>query len=407
MTSFSTPQPKRLTPQITNKSAAAALLQRCMRWCCKVALVQSSLLSYLEPLIRLVRPTFRAHVSQAQLLQLQQHGNFLQLTLRPGRRWQGFIPGQHLQLVLEVDGRAVSRTFSISSSLQLFLEQGLIMLTIQQQPQGVMSNQLQQLLQEPIQPPVQPTKQAPMQPAPVEVQAPKLPLYLSAAQGTFTLSQQQPALLLAAGSGITPIHAMLTSITRLTQPLLLIYSYRGADQLLFAESWRELQQKFPLLQVQLIDTQSRGRVTVAEVTVWLLQQPDSQIYVCGPTSFSQSWLHQLALLKVPPANIKHESFGLGALPAVNGAQSSHLIRVTMTAQQLTVPSGEGSLLQSLEAAGLDPAYGCRRGICMQCLCQKSQGVVRNLVTGETSDAGPGQIQLCISQPLSAVELSLV
>jgi ferredoxin len=81
--------------------------------------------------------------------------------------------------------------------------------------------------------------------------------------------------------------------------------------------------------------------------------------------------------------------------------------VTLAAQRLTVQSGEGSLLQSLEAAGLDPAYGCRRGICMQCLCQKSQGLVRNLVTGETSDAGPGQIQLCISQPLSAVELSLV
>ncbi|WP_164852410.1 flavin reductase family protein [Rheinheimera riviphila] len=392
MTSFSTPQPKRLNQQITKKSAtAAALWQQCWRWCCQVALVQPSLLSYLEPLIRLVRPTFRAHVSHAKLVQIQQHGNFLHLTLRPGGRWQGFIPGQHLQLVLEINGRAISRTFSISSSLQLFLEQGLITLTIQQQPQGVISNQLQQL----------------SEPTAVVYSLPQLPIHLSAAQGSFTLSQHQPALLLAAGSGITPIHAMLTSITRLTQPLRLIYSYRGADQLLFAESWRELQQKFPLLQVQLIDTQSRGRVTVAEVTAWLFQQPDSQIYVCGPTSFSQSWLHQLALLKVPPANIKQESFGLGALRPENGAQSLHPIRVTLAAQQLTVQSGDGSLLQSLEAAGLDPAYGCRRGICMQCLCQKSQGVVRNLVTGETSDAGPGQIQLCISQPLSAVELNFV
>ncbi|OBP14785.1 hypothetical protein A5320_13770 [Rheinheimera sp. SA_1] len=396
MTLFSTPQPKRLNQQITKKSVtAAALLQQCWRWCCQVALVQPSLLSYLEPLIRFVRPTFRAHLSHAKLLKLQQQGNFLHLTLRPGHRWQGFIPGQHLQLVLEIDGRAVSRTFSISSSLQLFLQQGLITLTIQQQPQGVISNQLQQLLQ------------PPMQPVPVTGSAPKLSLHLSAARGAFTLSQHQPALLLAAGSGITPIHAMLTSISRLTQPLLLIYSYRGADQLLFAASWRELQQKFPLLKVQLIDTQSRGRVTVAEVTAWLLHQPASQVYLCGPASFSQCWQQQLALLPVPASNINQESFGLGAVPSANGDRRPHHITVTLAAQRLTVQSGEGSLLQSLEAAGLDPAYGCRRGICMQCLCQKSQGLVRNLVTGETSDAGPGQIQLCISQPLSAVELSLV
>jgi ferredoxin-NADP reductase len=398
---FSTAQPPVLPFQLPTEDAVLKpWWLRCWRWCCQVALVQPSLSNYLEPLIRLVRPNFRAHWSQARLVNCRQQGNFIHLLLKPGMRWRGFVPGQHLQLVLEIDGRAISRTFSISSSLQQYQQRGLISLTIQQQPTGLLTRQLLQLLQDD-------------QP---------VPIYLSAAGGDFVLQQQQPLLLLAAGSGITPIHAMLSSISRLTQPLHLIYSYRGADQLLFADSWIALQQRFPLLQVQLIDTRTRSRLQVAEVATQLGLLPGAGIYLCGPVSFSQFWQQQLALLGVDQRGIRQESFGLPATAAgtedstagnsdnINtiGTNSTptFAIVVRSAARTTTVHSAHGSLLQSLEAAGLNPQYGCRRGICMQCLCQKSQGVVRNLLNGATSDAGPGMIQLCISQPLSAVELKI-
>jgi len=356
--------------------------RRCWRWLCRMALVQPSLLSYLEPLIRLLRPSFRAHLSQAKLVRWQQQGNFLHLTLKPGARWQGFIPGQHLQLVLEIDGRAVYRTFSICSSWQLFYQQGLIQLTIQQQPHGAVTGHLPSLLQGPA----------------------ALQIHLGAASGDFVLQPQQPGLFLAAGSGITPIHAMLTSLSRLTHPLLVIYSYRGASQLLFADSWCELQQRFPLLQIRLIDTTSRSRLAPAEVQPWLAQYPDSQVYLCGPILFSQYWQQQLVLAGMPAAAIRQESFGPAA--PVESEFDQYQITVQQGTRTTVLSASAGSLLQSLEAAGLNPAYGCRRGICMQCLCQKQQGVVRNLLSGETSDNGPAAIQLCISQPLSAVELQL-
>ncbi len=388
------------TQAVNNTGTNWPVLQQCWRWCCRVALVQPSLLSYLEPILRLVRPTFRAHLSHARLVQVQQQDNFLHLTLKPGLRWQGFVPGQHLQLVLDINGRAVSRTFSISSSLQLYLQQGLIRLTIQQQPQGLVTGKLQQLLQWPLQGSAATRlsdRQASVRPEPAAV-------HISAAMGDFVLQQQQPILMLAAGSGITPIHAMLTSLSRVTQPMLLIYSYRGASQLLFADSWLELQQRFPLLQIMLIDTSKRSRLQRTEVEPWLVQHQHSQVYLCGPTLFSQHWQQQFALLGVPTTAIRQESFG--QLPVVESDNTVHQITVQQAARTVMLPSIAGSLLTSLEAAGLNPAYGCRRGICMQCLCQKSQGVVRNLLTAETSDAGPGVIQLCISQPLSAVELNL-
>lgn len=368
------------------------LLQSGWRWCCRVALVQPSFLSYLEPLIRLLRPSFRAHFSQAALIELRQTGLFLELTLKPGWRWQGFIPGQHLQLVLDINGRTMSRTFSISSSLQWYQQQGLIKLTIQQQPKGQLTPHLLNYFSGSV----------------AEDGHVKQPVvHLTDASGDFVLQQQsQPMLLLAAGSGVTPLHAMLSSITRLTQPTLLIYSYRGVGSLLFAESWRQLQQRFPLLQVQLLDTTGRGRLQPEEVTGWLADKPNSQIYLCGPLSFSQYWLQQFRLLDIPQSQIRQESYGFVSGPSQNDEQISHQITVANTGQQLTLQSSAGSLLQDLEAAGLSPAYGCRRGICMQCLCQKQQGLVRNLLTGDISDAGAGQIQLCISQPVSAVALQL-
>ncbi|MGZ3429737.1 MAG: 2Fe-2S iron-sulfur cluster-binding protein, partial [Polyangia bacterium] len=53
-----------------------------------------------------------------------------------------------------------------------------------------------------------------------------------------------------------------------------------------------------------------------------------------------------------------------------------------------------------------PRHGCRMGICKSCLCTKRAGAVRNLVTGAVSSEPDEEIQLCISVPLSDLELGL-
>ena len=70
------------------------------------------------------------------------------------------------------------------------------------------------------------------------------------------------------------------------------------------------------------------------------------------------------------------------------------------------PIGTGTLLEQAEAAGLDPAFGCRMGICRTCTCRKAAGAVRNLVTGEISDEEDEDIQLCVSVPAGDVALEL-
>jgi len=83
---------------------------------CRILLVQPSISSFLEPLLRLWQADYRAGWYRVQWLSGQRHGQFLLLRLKPSRRWTGFLPGQHLTLMVEINGRAVSRTFSISSA---------------------------------------------------------------------------------------------------------------------------------------------------------------------------------------------------------------------------------------------------------------------------------------------------
>lgn len=65
-----------------------------------------------------------------------------------------------------------------------------------------------------------------------------------------------------------------------------------------------------------------------------------------------------------------------------------------------------SLLEVAEAAQLKPRYGCRMGICHQCSCRKSEGVVMNTLTGKLSGPGEEAIQLCVSVPQGPVVIDI-
>ncbi len=347
------------------------------RQLCKIVLVQPSMRSYFEPLIRLWQPDYRAGYFYAQWLECRQQGQFLQLTLKPERGWPGFRPGQHLTLTIEINGRAVSRCFSISSSLQQYQQEGTISLCLQIQPDGQLTRFLAASIDQP--------------PS----------CYISAAAGDFVLSHHQPVLMLAAGSGITPIYAMLSSISRLTQPITLIYSSRAALPIFSAEL-TALSRKFPLLQLHFIHSETEGRLTPTQLLQWVPDVTSRRCYLCGPTGFSQQWQAWLLQHGIAEQDICQESFGISVAPLLSSAQPLHI----KTASGQIEVLGQGSLLQSLEQAGLTPRYGCRRGICMQCLCHKQQGQVRHLLTGELSSTGAGSIQLCVSEAVTPLQLDL-
>lgn len=343
---------------------------------CQTLFRHPSLVDAAEPLIQRVFPWFRAGFYAARVLQIKPQAGCLRLKLKVGQFFPMFTPGQHLQLRVSIRGVPMERTFSICSSVQQLHAQREIELAIKIQPQGHFTGALSGEL------------------------TPGSYVHLSAPEGDFALSQGSAACLVAAGSGVTPLFSMLTSLSRLTVPLLFVYSYRGTEQLLFAEHWAALQAKFPLLKLVLWDSATRGRLSADHIFEELQPELRGQFLLCGPVAFTQDLRTACLARSVSPTQITAESFGL----LQRTTATSQPVRITLGRQQHDL-GGQGSILQRAEQSGLVLRYGCRRGVCMQCLCDKSSGVVRNLLTGELSDAGAGRIQLCISEAVSPVELS--
>ncbi|MBN8446719.1 MAG: 2Fe-2S iron-sulfur cluster binding domain-containing protein [Gammaproteobacteria bacterium] len=334
-------------------------------------LVQSSVRSYFEPLVRLLVPHYRAGAIAAKVLKIKKQAGYVWLTLKPSSGFNGFLPGQHIDLSCEINGSRVQRTFSICSSLQEFQQNGTIDLAIKLVANGQLSRWLERsvLLGS--------------------------WLYMSKAQGEFVLKQQKPLCLIAAGSGITPIRAMLLSISRMTQPITLIYSYRGDG--VFNDDFRALAAEFPLFNFIAHDTENSPRLSVDSIMQHISDPAATDFYLCGPTPMIQQLKPALQQLG---HRVSSESFGGVSSDALVQAVTFH----RESAQQQV--SGQGTLLQLAEQAGLNPRYGCRRGICQQCQCQKLQGQVKNLLTGELSGAGAEPIQLCISEAVTSVDIRL-
>jgi ferredoxin len=64
------------------------------------------------------------------------------------------------------------------------------------------------------------------------------------------------------------------------------------------------------------------------------------------------------------------------------------------------------LLQALEEAGQTPAFGCRRGICNTCSCDRIAGATRDLQSGELRDEPSTPIRLCVHSAAQGLVLDL-
>ena len=64
------------------------------------------------------------------------------------------------------------------------------------------------------------------------------------------------------------------------------------------------------------------------------------------------------------------------------------------------------ILEQAEAPGLTPEFGCRMGICFSCVSRKTEGTVRNVVTGEESSLPDEDIRICVSAPVGDCAVDL-
>jgi stearoyl-CoA 9-desaturase NADPH oxidoreductase len=296
--------------------------------------------------------------------------------LKPNRHFQRFDAGQHVLLSLDINGARHARCFSLSHAPR---DDGLIRITIKRKNNGPVSNAAHALSVGQI-------------------------VRLGQAQGSFApRDASNKLLLLSAGSGITPMLAQLQQLfaEKKSSDVVLLHTAQSQNDFIFQDELAALAKQWPQFKYYFHATQLQGRLSAEIITTIIPDWDRRETLLCGPDSFMQM-IETMYANTGCNDNLQSESFGRRAAPIDTNANE---YSVSSSSTIFNAKAGQ-TILDAAEAAGLQPKFGCRRGICRTCQCKKLSGTVTNLLTGQISGPGEELIQLCISSPQSALELAL-
>jgi ferredoxin-NADP reductase len=300
--------------------------------------------------------------------------------LQPNALWLGAQAGQFVQVQVEIAGRRVERAYSLSSrpgSRRMAI-------TVKRQDHGLVSRHLH---------------------AHVKVGD---VLTISQALGEFVLSTELPPkmLLLSAGSGITPVMAMLRDLQarRYRGDVVFLHVCHTPDDLIFARQLAAIAGEFAELSLVVHFSATEGRFSPEVLALEVPDLAQRSTWMCGPAGFMDAIAGCWRVQGLTAPLFSERFVGAPILPSTDPGTSVQVSCVGSGAVFTT--HGTEPLLVQAERAGLSPKHGCRIGICRSCQCVKTSGTVENLQTGELSSTPNELIRLCVSMARSDVALAL-
>jgi ferredoxin-NADP reductase len=210
--------------------------------------------------------------------------------------WPGHLPGQHVDVRLTAeDGYRTQRSYSLAAPAG----GDRVELTVQLVPDGEVSPYLTGVL---------------AVGDPVELRGP--------VGGWFVWrpAQTGPVLLVAGGSGIVPLMAMVRARQAAASraPFRLVYSVRAPADLYYAEELRRAPAGGAGIEVAYVYTRAApagcarqpGRIGAGDIKAggWL-PESDPSCFVCGPTGFVETVANILVALGHDPGRVRTERFG--------------------------------------------------------------------------------------------------
>jgi len=243
---------------------------------------------------------------------------------------------------------------------------------------------------------------------------PGMKIHVLAPSGTFVpRTLDQDFLLLAAGSGITPMMSICKSaLSEGGGKVVLIYANRDENSVIFAGALRELSAKYPdrLTVVHWLET-VQGLPTAAALAGLAGPYIGRDAYICGPGPFMAAAEEALKNSDAPAHKIHIEVFkSLESDPfAAIVIEEDHSDEGPATA--IVTLDGErhevrwprsAKLLDVLLDKGLDAPFSCREGHCGACAVLKKSGDVEMEVNDvlEQQDLDEGLILGCQARPRS-------
>lgn len=309
-----------------------------------------------------------------------------------------FIPGQYLTLRANIDGTDTRRSYSICSSIgDPYLSVG-----IKRIDDGIFSNFVMALDADDS-------------------------LMVMPPQGRFQapIGGKHHYLMLAAGSGITPILSMTKSVLENEHHshITLCYANKQINSVMFRDEIDDLKDKyltrFSLAHMMTGEVQDvelfNGRLDAEKLETMavkgLIRPEDCDaIFICGPQGMIEALSAKLVDLGVKEDRIKFELF-TPATPAKK--QSVKLktddnadkteVKIIIDGYQRTIWMDEDDLLLDIAAqAGLDLPYSCANGMCATCRCHvaKGEGEMRQNFSLEPWELEAGFLLSCQFVPKS-------
>ncbi|SHE47044.1 1,2-phenylacetyl-CoA epoxidase subunit PaaE [Streptoalloteichus hindustanus] len=245
--------------------------------------------------------------------------------------------------------------------------------------------------------------------------------------GAFCPDPEAPAhhCLVAAGSGITPVLSIVSSVLAANPAsrVTLLYGNRRTDTVMFAEELADLKDRYRS-RLQLVHVLSReprdvelfsgrldadrlrrlldGVVPAADVDEW---------WLCGPYGMVRDAEAVLAERGVPKDRVHHELFYVDEPPpeparpedvsTVDGPTSEVVVQLEGRATALTLPR-DTPILDAAQRVRADLPFACRGGVCGTCRARVVEGEVRmrRNYALEDHEVAAGFVLTCQSLPVT-------
>jgi ring-1,2-phenylacetyl-CoA epoxidase subunit PaaE len=250
----------------------------------------------------------------------------------------------------------------------------------------------------------------------IEVQAPS---------GSFTPDLDVPGhhVLIAAGSGITPVLSIAASVLAAqdTSAVTLLYSNRRNDSVMFADEIADLKDAYPertcLVHVLSREAQEvelfNGRLDAAKLRTLLPVTVDvaavDHWWLCGPFGMVEDAIGVLEALGVPRGRIHRELFYVEDTPpapathaeAAAGPGAEVTVLLDGRSSTVTVPRGT-PVLDGAQRVRPDLPFACKGGVCGTCRARLVEGEVtmRRNYALEQEELDAGYVLTCQSLPTS-------
>ncbi|HAD35003.1 MAG TPA: hypothetical protein DCF44_11020 [Chitinophagaceae bacterium] len=303
--------------------------------------------------------------------------------------FRDYSAGQHLTIKVNRHGEILYRTFSISSVPNAGNS---LTLTIKKIKDGKVTNYLADSLR------VGDT---------LEVTSPSGQFFINPEP-----AHQKHYVMIAGGSGITPIYSMIGAILKFEpkSKITLLYANRNSNSIIFKEKleqwtkefYTQLEVKHFLSEEENPKKAIKGYITRISLEEMLKQYGKSKLdfYLCGPEIMTNKLLDDLASLGVAKDKIHRELFLITTQTQESASQKAKVsAKVLSKTYQFETQDGK-TILQSGIEQNVPLPFSCQNGLCGICKMKCIQGRVimkSNQVLTE-QDLKDGYILTCQSLP---------